>query len=283
MIWSDNDLYNDFTIAKSDHGASLANLMIHYGHLAYRRYQRQLWDVDYQKNPSLYTGEEHFHKYGPVGVIMIDMRGSRLDWLGNQLDTPFINETQWKMINGAFADPEIKVMLICNEIPYVGDPPERIKENALKPDTEFLKDHWGYRPEELVKLLETAFDWKAANPDREIVFLGGDIHVGVESEIKDSKTGLTAKQLTATPITNHVCKFFPALEGKVNERFSYTHKSVDRRNYGSIDVSIDETGKAHVESKLILDPQDPHQSHAQTAPIQVGGRAINADILATIS
>eukprot|EP01103_Thecamoeba_quadrilineata_P005838 TRINITY_DN1558_c0_g1_i1.p1 TRINITY_DN1558_c0_g1~~TRINITY_DN1558_c0_g1_i1.p1 ORF type:complete len:551 (+),score=132.59 TRINITY_DN1558_c0_g1_i1:55-1707(+) len=285
MIWSDNDLYNDFTIAKTEHGTTLANLMIHYGHLAYRRYQRQLWDVDYQHNPTAYTGEEHFHKYGPVGVIMIDMRGSRLDWRGNQLmDNPFINETQWKMINGAFEDPEIKVMLICNEIPFVGDPPETIKQNAAKPETEFLKDHWGYRPDELVKILELAFDWKAANPDREIVFLGGDIHVGVESVITDAKTGLSAKQLTATPITNHVCKFFPALQGKVNDRFSYTHKPVDRRNYGLIDISIDETGKATVDNcKLILDPKDPQQAVAHNSPIQVAGHSVNESVLANIS
>jgi len=277
MIWSDNDLYNDFTIATNDQGASLSNIMIHYGHLAYRRYQRQLWDVDYDKNSSLSSAEEHFHKYGPVGIIMIDMRGNRIDWRGNQKgENAFVNDAQWKMIDAAFADPEIKVMLICSEIPYVGDEPSIIKQNAEKPETLFLKDHWGYNLPELERLLTTAFDWKAADKKREIVFLGGDIHVGVESEIKDAKTGLTAKQLTATPITNHVCKFFPKTEGKVNDRFSFTHKAVDRRNYGLVDVTIDDSGAAHVESKLVLDPQAPTHGKQGT------GITVPEDILKTL-
>jgi hypothetical protein len=268
MIWSDNDLYNDFTIAKNEAGSGLSNLMIHFGHLAYRRYQRQLWDPKYAVNPNKSSAEEHFHKYGPVGILLIDMRGNRIDWHGEQKgDAPFVNDNQWKLIDSAFQDPEIKVMLITSEIPFVGDAPELLKKNAetIK-DLEFLKDHWGYNTSELVRLLETAFDWKAADKSRDIVFIGGDIHVGVESVIHDSKTGLSARQLVATPITNHVCKFFPALKGVVNERFSFEHKSSDKRNYGLVDVNIGEDGVAKVESKLVEDPNPKSTLKKVTPP-----------------
>jgi phosphodiesterase/alkaline phosphatase D-like protein len=260
MIWSDNDLYNDFTIAKSETtGAALENLMIHYGHLVYRRYQRQLWDPNYESNTS--PAEEHYHKYGPIGILLVDMRGNRIDWNGNQhADSPIVSESQWKLIDSVFADPELKVILVCSEIPFVGDTPEVAKTNSTKPGLEFLKDHWVYSPSELVRLLETAFDWKAANPQREVVFIGGDIHVGVDSEIRDSKTKLTIRHLTATPITNHVCKFFPALEGAVNERFSYVHKPLAVRNYGLIDITIQEDGAAKVEAQLVPDP-NPKAHH----------------------
>jgi hypothetical protein len=255
MIWSDNDLYNDFTIAKNEStGASLENLMIHFGHLVYRRYQRQLWDPNYDSNSS--PAEEHYHKYGPVGILLLDMRGNRIDWDGNQhADNLILSESQWSLINSVFADPEIKVILVCSEIPFVGDTPEVALKNADKPGLEFLKDHWVYSSAELIKLLETAFDWKAAGAGkREVVFIGGDIHVGVDSTIKDSKTGLTVRHLTATPITNHVCKFFPALEGQVNDRFSYTHTPLAARNYGLVDITIEADGTPKVEARLIPDP-----------------------------
>jgi hypothetical protein len=253
MIWSDNDLYNDFTIAKGEHGSSLSNLMIHYGHLVYRRYQRQLWDPEYLANSS--PAEEHYHKYGSVGILMLDMRGNRIDWDGNQhADNPIVNDKQWTMINSAFADPEIKVMVVCSEIPFVGDAPEVAKANALKPETEFIKDHWVYSTDELIRLLEVAFDWKTGAADRDVVFLAGDIHVGVDSDIHDAKTGASIRHLTATPITNHVCKFFPALEGKVNERFSYVHRPLAARNYGLVDIQFGADGVPKVESSLIPDP-----------------------------
>jgi phosphodiesterase/alkaline phosphatase D-like protein len=260
MIWSDNDLYNDFTIAKSDSGAAIENLMIHYGHLVYRRYQRQLWDPDYESNTS--PSEEHFHKYGPIGILLIDMRGNRIDWDGNQhADNPIVNEAQWKLIDSVFADPELKVILVCSEIPFVGDTPEVAKQNATKPGTEFLKDHWVYSTAELERLLETAFDWKAKEAGkREVVFIAGDIHVGVDSEIRDSKTNSTIRHLTATPITNHVCKFFPALEGAVNERFSYVHKPLSARNYGLVDITIAEDGTPKVAAQLVEDP-NPKSHH----------------------
>jgi len=254
MIWSDNDLYNDFTIAKNEAtGQAIENLMIHYGHLVYRSYQRQLWDPEYDTN-SL-PAEQHYHKYGPIGILLIDMRGNRIDWDGNQhMENPIVNEEQWKLINSVFADPELQVILVCSEIPFVGDAPDVAKKNANKPGLEFLKDHWVYSTEELERLLTTAFDWKAADAKRDVLFLAGDIHVGVDSIIKDSKTNQTIRHLTATPITNHVCQFFPALEGAVNERFSYVHKPLDKRNYGLIDISIADDGTPTIEAQLVADP-----------------------------
>jgi hypothetical protein len=93
----------------------------------------------------------------------------------------------------------------------------------LDPHTEFIVDHWPYNKDELVKLLTHLFDWKAANKGREVVMMGGDIHVGVESSIKDKKTNTVIRHVTTSPLTNHVCKFFPARTGSIDERFSYEH------------------------------------------------------------
>jgi len=190
------------------------------------------------------------------------MRGNRIDWDGNQhADNHIVSPDQWKLIESVFADPELKVILVTSEIPFVGDTPQVARENATKPGTEFLKDHWVYEADELVRLLTLAFDWKAAGKgQREVVFIAGDIHVGVDSLITDSKTNTTIRHLTATPITNHVCKFFPALEGAVNERFSYVHKPLAARNYGLVDITIGDDGTPKVEAQLVPDP-NPIKHH----------------------
>ena len=43
-----------------------------------------------------------------------------------------------------------------------------------------------------------------AVPGREVIMLGGDIHVSVDSEIQDIKSGTTIRHITTSPVTNHV-------------------------------------------------------------------------------
>jgi hypothetical protein len=252
MMWSDNDILNDFTIATGDD----MPLMIHIGHTVFRRNQRQLWDPNYEKVTNSY---EHFcQKIGPVGVIMIDMRGNRIDWEGKQHpDNDFINDDQWTMIKSCFSDPEIAVMLVCAEIPFVGHDPSTVRGIIeAQPDQALLKDHWSYHGAELSKLLEQVFDWKEAGKSqgKEAVLIGGDIHVGVTTIITDHKTGLTCQQLTATPITNNVTKFYPPLTGKVDSRFSFEHKPLIMRNFALVDMTFPDHGKPVVTSNLVPDP-----------------------------
>ena len=77
--------------------------------------------------------------------------------------------------------------------------------------------------------------------NREVVLLGGDIHIGVTSQIHDKKTDLTLTHLTTSPITNHVTKFFPALSGDINPRYSYRHLPLGEasRNYAMINITIE--------------------------------------------
>merc|ERR1719221_1665242 len=76
MIWSDNDVTNDFTVARNADGSQEFDpdyLKVAMG--VYRMYQRQLWDPgcgDDPKNcfkdqPELQ--EWHFHRYGPFGIF----------------------------------------------------------------------------------------------------------------------------------------------------------------------------------------------------------------------
>jgi hypothetical protein len=224
--------------------------MLYLAHQVYREYQRQLHDVDFENDPT--TDEFHFHKWGSTGVFINDMRGNRISPKGEQLKNPIMNDRQWDAITKFIADPEIKNLIVAAEIPYVSNSPEEAKAGAKNPNTYFLEEHWSYHDDELVRLFNMLFDWKNHDKHgRDLVLLGGDIHVGVTSTVKDAKSGVEVIHLTTTPISNHVCAFFPKLQGKVNDRFSYTHEPLkDCRNYAYIHTKA-EGGHAHIDAKLI--------------------------------
>jgi len=251
MIWSDNDIYNDFTIAKQAGEDGIEPIMLHLAHQVYREYQRQLWDINYDRDVT--TNEFHYHRFGHTGIFMHDMRGNRITSRGEQRpDNPFMNEFQWSALDQLLADPAVKNLFICAEIPFVGSSPEDTKKGALNPKTPFLSEHWAYSDKELVRLFESVFNWKAQNKDeRDIIFIGGDIHVGVTTEITDAATGIKAIQFTSGPMSSRVSPFFCGLKGEINERFSYTHVPLlNCRNYAYLHSKVSRN-RAKIDGKLI--------------------------------
>ena len=98
----------------------------------------------------------------------------------------------------------------------------------------------------MVRILDLCFTWKSEDEDnREVVLLGGDIHIGVTSQIHDKETDLTLTHLTTSPVTNRVSKFHPELTGDINERYSYQHTPLGKprdnsnRNFAMINISIE--------------------------------------------
>eukprot|EP00913_Durusdinium_trenchii_P035816 g33515.t1 len=129
MMWSDNDVLNDFNTAD------------------YRMYQRQLWDpncggIEDQKE----VEEWHFHKYGAIGIFMLDLRGNRTR--------------------------------------------ERCNSKA------------------------------AASAARDVLLLGGDLHVSIYSVIYDKVLENSIRCLTTSPVSNTVARFYANQEGEINSRRS---------------------------------------------------------------
>ena len=187
MIWSDNDVANDFTTLKNvEGGQAYPAPFLQCGIEVYRQYQRILWDPECANMPAEneHFQEFHSHVYGPVGIFLIDMRGNRITGDGVQHSTnPIMGEEQWNAIEEFFQTEELKVIILAAEIPFVGDDPESIQLKAEKFD--FLTDHWPYNLQDLERLLDLCFGWKNQDEDgREVLLLGGDIHCGVTSVIR---------------------------------------------------------------------------------------------------
>ncbi|CAM9656907.1 unnamed protein product, partial [Heterosigma akashiwo] len=87
---------------------------------------------------------------------------------------------------------------------------------------------------------------------RKCILVGGDVHTGIESVIRDAETGLEIPHLTTSPITNHVAGYFNKNTGQIGERFSWEHNWLGRewRNWAEINVDL-EDGRVEVEAKLV--------------------------------
>merc|ERR1712048_875833 len=249
MIWSDNDITNDFTSARKPDGSQeFEPTYLRLAMQVYQMYQRKLWDPDFELDRQVVeripeVDESHFHRYGPCGIFMIDMRGNRITSRGilKEEGTSFVSARQWDAIESAFATSGLTCMIVSAEIPFVSQSFDEVRRNSNQ--NPLLKDHWAYSPAELTRLLDLCFSWKSAQVGREVILLGGDIHVSVYTTISDSQTGQTIRQITTSPITNRPTKFHPTLEGTLNERYAYKHEPLlGQRTFCAIDLMFKHDG-----------------------------------------
>ena len=92
---------------------------------------------------------------------------------------------------------------------------------------------------------------------REVVLLGGGTHVGVQTVIRDSQTGMAITQLTIGPACDAPAKFDADMEGKNSEKsdtveqqawnsrqFKYTHKPLlcTDRSFARVSICADPRG-----------------------------------------
>ena len=86
-----------------------------------------------------------------------------------------MSDGQWLELQSLFNNPDLKVIVIAAEIPFVGDGTEERKKKAM--NISFLEYYRPYNIEDLVRIPDLSFDWKETDEDgREVVMLGGDIH-----------------------------------------------------------------------------------------------------------
>ena len=255
----DNDVANDFTTMKNQEGAQKYHpKFLQCGMRTYREYQRRLWDPEAPLQLEEDVGEWHAHVYGSVGIFMFDLRGNRIDGEGNQMsENPLISDAQWEHLERFFATEGLRAVVLCSETPFVGDEPDIIKEKVeTNPQMDFLRDHWPFNSDELVRLLDLCFTWKSEGEDsgvgRDVLLIGGDIHCGVTSVIRDEETGLQINHLTTSPVTNHVCKFFPPPQGEISPRYNFSHLPLGQkfRNFADVRIEMDDND-VYIQAQLI--------------------------------
>ena len=187
--------------------------------------------------------EHHFHLYGHIGLLFVDMRGGRMLAAGGQArDNPLVSDIQWDHIEETLKNPELRALVVAVERPLVEESPAEAKKRARRPETVAVKERWAYNSKLLVRLLTMLFDWKRSAEGNELTLINGGLCVGVETEIKQEMTGAILRQVSLGPLTDNVQPFRPALSGKADEEgiYTYVHMPMKRpqRNYVTLDIKV---------------------------------------------
>lgn len=262
MIWDDHEIRDDWGSRDTDCNKDSVEFRI--GTLArqvYREYQRQLWD-DFNIDALPATGEEqHWHNWGSIGVLFVDQRGGRS--FGREPSRPYLSTTQWEKIvavlnNGDLS--KLRALIVVTSVPlcYLGT---GITEHGTGLSDD-LYDHWSHpkHAKEQIEMLRLLRRWKEANAgERELLVVGGDVHIGGYTYIEHEGATLF-NQLITSPITNQPPKWYEfyglkiltELEEELTSSYSYEHHDLtNKRNYGIILVRVPATGIPRVEGSLV--------------------------------
>jgi hypothetical protein len=117
---------------------------------------------------------------GGVGLIFLDIRGSRTFHRVNDDDKKYLGSLQWNAIdkalspNGIFG--EARALLVCSPAPLVFLEP-RITQSAAHAISrlEDFRGHWsfGEHIKEQILMIDALSKWKSIGTGREVLVLGG--------------------------------------------------------------------------------------------------------------
>lgn len=263
MILDDHEIRDDWGSGEFDKDKNSDEYYIGtLGRRAYREYQRQLWD-DFDTDSDPQSGiEHHFHSWGQIGVMFLDQRGGRT--FGYDSSKPYLSQAQWNEVHAALGPggtfDHVSALLVVTSVPlvYLTKRVGEIAQLAL----DDYKDHWSYgthQPEQLefIKALE---DWKGRGAGlRELLVLGGDVHIGGYSRIKYHDRTIY-NQIITSPITNepanwiefHGTKVLLEIEDDLGGGYSFEHHDLTRqRNYAVVRVNAPGNGPAQIDATLI--------------------------------
>jgi len=257
MIWDDHEIRDDWGSRPEDSNPNSVEYRI--GTLArqaYREYQRQLWDDAPHSD-----AEHHFHTWGSIGVMFCDLRGGRS--FTREPARPYLSTPQWNDIvqaleTGAFSS--VRALLVVTSVPlvYLGSHITSLGTSAV----DDLFDHWSHplHNKEQVEMVRALREWKQAAPgQRELLVVGGDVHVGGQTQIKHEGATIF-NQLITSPITNTPPKWYAfyglvvltEAEQDLTGSYSYEHHDfTNKRNYGIIVVRVPPMGTPKVEGALV--------------------------------
>lgn len=266
MVWDDHELRNGWGSHDEDRTPGTREHWV--GTVArrvFQEFQRQLWGPRDMTVPH----EAHAHVFGATGVVFLDQRGGRS--FGHDPALPYLGGAQWTWLRGVLASPAfaaVRALVVVTSVPllYVG---ERAAELGGLVASD-LRDQWSH-PDHIAEQREMAKclrDWKAAATERDVLVVGGDVHVGAFTDLEERVNGAwrgVIRQVITSPITNEPPNAIfwwgirKLLEGRhdLTPSLRYRHREMTRRrNYAVLTVDAPPAGRASIDAKLIEDDLD---------------------------
>ncbi|KAF0686609.1 Aste57867_21614 [Aphanomyces stellatus] len=205
-------------------------------------------------------------RMGLIAMFVFDMKSTTAGdqiTCNNRLTTPpserpLISEAQWLAFERICRKKSVRALVLVMELPLL----VTAKPESFPGAT--LAAHWLACPAQLDQLLSLLFRWKQKVDGRDVVILSGNLHLGLDTFIQDTKSTFGFHSFVTGPIAAPVEPFAFEDQGKVMEkRFSFAHRfSPPQANYVLVEVAL-------------LEETQPDQSVAYSA--LVNGDLIHAD------
>ncbi|GAQ85600.1 hypothetical protein KFL_002440060 [Klebsormidium nitens] len=287
MIYDDHEVRDNWGDLPTDWDPASLHMFV--ARCAWRvqlEYQRQLHeDVDFAHLERI-TRDFHFHVVGGVGLMFLDIRGSRTFHRRPNDPYKYLGSDQWTEIKSALGRGGIfdgvRALLVCSPAPVVfltGLVTDEFADHIAR--LEDFKGHWSHRDHrgEQLEFLTRLVEWKgrvaAGAGGRELYIFGGDVHCGGHSDILLGDQ-LVFRQLTSSAIANHplpttaytVLRLAGDTLEDLGENFSFHHHHwTRRRNYGLVSVVNQNQGDPAAEVKITTQLVDGHAVMTHEGPI----------------
>ncbi|CAM6102417.1 unnamed protein product [Calypogeia fissa] len=250
MIYDDHEVRDNWADLPGDWNSSTMDFFI--ARCAWKvnlEYQRQLHEDVNLDHLELIDKDYHFHLISGVGLMFLDIRGSRTFHRVPGDPCKYLGSKQWQDIEKALKGgifESARALLVCTPAPlvFLEHNFTDVVANRVSRLEDF-KGHWSAAPHfpEQKKMVDILCEWKRTFNTREVLVLGGDVHCGGHSDIvKDHQ--MVYRQLTTSAIANHslpksayyLLRAAGTLSG-VGQPFSFRHHNWTRsRNYGIVKI-----------------------------------------------
>ena len=270
MILDDHDIMDSFGYLPSiQDPISLDYFYANQARYVYYQYQRQLReDIDFTNYQN--AKDEFFIDIkNDIGFFVLDYRGSKT-WHKSSSDnksTVQLGSVQTQAYKKAFSPNGVfnnaKAVVLVSTIPMFLFSNTTAKTLGLViPD---MKEHWTYNYEdELLDLLDTIQLWKDSDSERQVLFVGGDVHMGGYSEIyyKNQPFG---RQLVTSGINQIKIEKYKSLAEKaliklndsLKRDYTYIHHNfIAQKNYGTVSFSALPFSSNKVDINMFLTTTD---------------------------
>lgn len=249
MMWDDHDITNGWGSGETHQNVSEQSTFAA-AKAVYRQFQHVHNPGNSNDPDALYYG---FH-LGAASFLVLDLRGQRQMWnkqlLGDaqrQWAKQFIEQCQ-----------NTKTLFVVTSVPLFHLGPLW----AWIPLSD-VTDQWSDEHNRVDRryLLKYLFDWMEAKPERRVVILGGDVHIGTFCRATRDTSNRSIVQITSSPVSNKPAglldRFVRRVSGKFSTRDADDHVvDVDitnrftQRNYAMITVSNLNTANPQIKCEL---------------------------------
>eukprot|EP00644_Phytophthora_capsici_P016719 jgi/Phyca11/54317/gw1.47.253.1 len=178
--------------------------------------------VSYNQILAPQRGEEFLFEIGRIGILLLDLRSSRLEPGGSQMrENELLSNVQWRFIEEALERTDLRLLLVCSESPVIDD--------VVAEAADVVSETWSADGPAQARLLSQLFEWKLQQPNREFILLSGGNPVRCfgKMRVKDMKLRTEADQLTVGAISAYPSRSEASKRsGILHDRFEFQHEEL---------------------------------------------------------